>query len=107
MKKIFKTAKGRMMVVLIVSLSILSLPAHAGLVTDDLGLISPPPQATLDNLVTTLLGGGVVISNVTYTGHSTAAGAFIGGTGILPFDEDCPFRIRRRFPALFLNIRRS
>ncbi|MCK6457655.1 MAG: choice-of-anchor L domain-containing protein [Phycisphaerae bacterium] len=39
------------------------------------------------DLVTALLGTGVTVSNVTFTGANVAAGTFAGGTGILSFDS--------------------
>lgn len=39
------------------------------------------------NLVTALLGTGVSVSNVTYTGANVAAGTFSGGTGIIGFNS--------------------
>lgn len=38
-------------------------------------------------LVTALLGPGVTVSNVTFTGANTAAGVFGGGTGIIGFES--------------------
>ncbi len=39
------------------------------------------------DLVTALLGPGVAVSNVTFTGANTAAGTFAGGTGIIGFES--------------------
>jgi hypothetical protein len=39
------------------------------------------------NLVTALLGPGVTVSNVTFTGANVAAGTFVGGTGIVGFES--------------------
>lgn len=56
--------------------------ASPGFVTEDLtGALTP------DDLANTLVGPGVSISNVTYTGADVAAGRFAGGTGIIDFDE--------------------
>jgi Fe-S cluster biogenesis protein NfuA len=41
--------------------------------------------ATATNLAQSLAGGGVTISNVTYTGSNRAAGSFTGGTGNVGF----------------------
>jgi|GEM_PF-1351033 len=41
---------------------------------------------TPTDLVNTLLGGGVAVSNVTYSGVNIAAGNFSGGTGIIGFE---------------------
>jgi hypothetical protein len=40
-----------------------------------------------EELVNTLLGGGVAASNVVYRGTSIAAGTFAGGTGIIGFES--------------------
>ena len=42
---------------------------------------------TLANLVTALLGPGVDVSNVTFSGATTAAGTFAGGADIVGFDN--------------------
>ena len=55
--------------------------AHAQLSTTDLNTLTPT------DLVNTLLGGGVTVSNVTYTGANVAAGTFIGGTGIIGIES--------------------
>ena len=52
-----------------------------GLVTDDLRDTS----LSAAQLAQSLVGPGVTISNVTYTGSPWAAGTFAGGTGILGF----------------------
>ena len=54
----------------------------AGLVVSDLD-----HGVTPNDLANTLVGTGVTISNVTYTGSSRAAGTFTGGTGILGFES--------------------
>lgn len=41
---------------------------------------------TPQDLVTTLLGPGITVSNITFTGANVAAGSFLGGTGIIEFD---------------------
>jgi hypothetical protein len=53
-----------------------------GLVTQNLvpGSLSPA------DLATTILGTGVTIQNVTFSGANVAAGTFQGGTGIIGFD---------------------
>ncbi|MDD3042647.1 MAG: choice-of-anchor L domain-containing protein [Methanosarcinaceae archaeon] len=65
-----------------------SLPAalvnadSEGIVTADLNTgISP------EDLVYSLLGGGVVVSNVTFTGVNIAAGTFSGGADIIGFED--------------------
>src|SRR5947209_5895312 len=57
----------------------------AGLVTTSLP--SEPSQADEDNLAQSLVGSGVSISNVNYTGATQAAGTFSGGTGIVGFES--------------------
>lgn len=42
---------------------------------------------TAENLAQTLVGSGVTISNVVYTGAPTAASTFAGGTGIIGFED--------------------
>lgn len=55
--------------------------ASPGLVTEDLsGALTP------DDLANALVGVGVTVSNVTYTGSDVAAGTFSGGTGIVGFE---------------------
>ena len=59
-------------------------PAQAapGLATQDLsGALTPA------DLANDLVGGGITISNVTYTGADVAAGRFSGGSGIIGFDS--------------------
>ncbi|MGB2696172.1 MAG: choice-of-anchor L domain-containing protein [Dehalococcoidia bacterium] len=56
--------------------------AGAGLATSDLtGALTP------DDLANDLVGGGLTISNVVYTGSDIAAGTFSGGTGIIGFES--------------------
>ncbi len=55
--------------------------ANPGLATEDLsGTLTP------DDLANALVGVGVTVSNVTFTGADVAAGTFSGGTGIVGFD---------------------
>ena len=54
-----------------------------GLVTDDLR----DQALTANDLAQALVGPGVTISNVTYTGAPIAAGTFKGGTSIIGFDN--------------------
>jgi hypothetical protein len=42
---------------------------------------------TKEQLIATLLGSGVTITSVRYTGADVAAGTFSGGTGIIGFEE--------------------
>jgi len=57
-------------------------PRAPGLVMTDLNSGSTPA-----NLVSALLGPGVAVSNVTFTGANVAAGTFSGGAGIIGFDS--------------------
>lgn len=56
--------------------------ATSGLVTEDLS-----GTLTATDLAMMLVGNGVPISNVTYTGVNRAAGRFSGGMGIIGFDS--------------------
>jgi hypothetical protein len=56
--------------------------ASPGLLTEDLsGTLTPVDVAN------ELAGGGITVSNVTYTGADAAAGRFSGGTGIIGFES--------------------
>ncbi|HYP19909.1 MAG TPA: choice-of-anchor L domain-containing protein, partial [Chloroflexia bacterium] len=56
--------------------------ASGGLVAEDLsGPLTP------DDLANTLVGSGVTISNVAFTGADVAGGQFSGGTGIIGFES--------------------
>jgi uncharacterized repeat protein (TIGR01451 family) len=66
-------------------MALITLPfgraSAAPLTTEDLsGALTP------DDLANALVGVGVTVSNVTYTGADIAAGTFGGGTGIVGFD---------------------
>lgn len=56
--------------------------ASTGIITQDLN-----SGATPTALVNSLLGGGVTVSNVVFTGNNRAAGLFTGGTGIIGFES--------------------
>ena len=57
-------------------------PTTGGLGTEDLtGPLTP------DDLVYTLVGQGITVSNVKYTGAEVAAGVFDGGSGIIGFES--------------------
>lgn len=56
-------------------------PAFAGLGTQDFSTLTPT------DLANSMVGAGVTISNVTYTGSTISAGKFNGGTGIIGFDQ--------------------
>ncbi|AGB49999.1 Ig-like domain-containing protein [Methanomethylovorans hollandica DSM 15978] len=53
-----------------------------GIATSDLNASLTPTD-----LVNSLLGGGVSVSNVTFTGNNRASGLFSGGNGIIGFDS--------------------
>jgi hypothetical protein len=55
--------------------------------TPALSVTDLSPGLTPTDLVNSLLGGGVTVSNVTYTGAQDAAGTFTGGNGIIGFDK--------------------
>jgi len=55
--------------------------ALSQLTTTDLTTLTP------SDLANTLVGPGVTVSNVTYTGANVAGGTFAGGTGIIGFEE--------------------
>ncbi|MCB9857421.1 MAG: choice-of-anchor L domain-containing protein [Phycisphaerales bacterium] len=57
-------------------------PRAPGLVTQDLNAGLTPAD-----LVTALLGPGVSVSNISYTGANVAGGTFSGGTGIIGFES--------------------
>ena len=75
-------AKRMMVVGLLVALAIVSGGRlSAALVSQDLTVL------TADDLANALVGSGVTISNVTYTGANISAGTFTGAAGIIGFDE--------------------
>jgi len=78
MKRSYRLALVTIMAVLAVAFG---GPAFAGLGTQDLTALTPT------DLANSLVGAGVTISNVTYTGSTIAAGKFNGGTGIIGFDQ--------------------
>ena len=70
--------------IIILSLAVSSRSSEAG------GGITTQSLAeglTANALVTSLVGGGVTTSNVTYVGANVAAGTFSGGAGIVGFDS--------------------
>ncbi len=76
---------GLLTMVLVLTLVMIPAPiakASPGLVTADLD-----SGLTPDNLVDTLLGDGITVTNVSYSGANCAAGTFSGGTGIIGFEE--------------------
>ncbi len=57
-------------------------PAGGGLVVEDMtGTLTPA------DLVTALVGPGITVTNITYTGSLQAAGIFTGGLGIISFQN--------------------
>lgn len=56
--------------------------ASTGIITQDLNSGLTPTA-----LVNSLLGGGVTVSNVVFTGNNRAAGLFTGGMGIIGFES--------------------
>ncbi len=67
-------------VVAVVAFASADRTGAAGIVTQDLG-----GDITAENLANDLLGGGITVSSVNYTGASVAAGRFTGGSGIIGF----------------------
>jgi hypothetical protein len=57
------------------------LPVLAAISTQNLNIV------TATNLANALVGPGVTISNVNFTGAKEAAGTFTGGTGIIGFEQ--------------------
>lgn len=45
------------------------------------------PGATVEKMLSTLVGVGVTVTNVHYTGAAVASGTFCGGTGVVGFDS--------------------
>lgn len=62
---------------LLLALGALAAPGYSQLATADLG-----SGLTPEDLVSTLLGGEITVSNVEFCGAGAAAGRFTGGTGI-------------------------
>ncbi|MCK4800156.1 PKD domain-containing protein [Candidatus Parcubacteria bacterium] len=76
--------KGIGIITIITFMAIMSfaMPVQAtGLVTQDLNSI------TQDDLAISLLGSGVTVNNIQYTGANIAAGKFSGGTGIIGIEQ--------------------
>ena len=74
-------AKRMMVVGLLVALTIVSGGTlSAALVSQDLTTLTPA------DLADALVGSGVTISNVTYTGANISAGTFTGASGVIGFD---------------------
>ena len=78
MKKNVRNGAGALLIGLISVFS--TAPVMAQLTTTDLNILSP------EDLASALVGPGVTIENVTYTGSSVSAGLFAGGDGIIGFE---------------------
>jgi hypothetical protein len=75
-------AKRNAVIGLLIALTIVSGgKLSAALVSQDLSVV------TAADLANVLVGSGVTISNVTYTGATVSAGQFTGAAGIIGFDE--------------------
>ena len=57
-------------------------PLSMGILTNDLNSVLTP-----EDLANTIVGAGVTISDVSFTGANAAAGNFSGGTGIIGFES--------------------
>ena len=84
-----RTLLSRIIVAVLVGALLLSLwphdramATHGGLHTQSLA-----QGATAAGLANALVGQGITISNVTYSGATVAAGTFSGGTGIVGFES--------------------
>jgi len=84
-KNAWKTIRAILFATILIASIFAVMPAaqaNGSLVTADLD-----SGLTPTDLVNTLLGGGVVVSNVTYSGANVSAGTFSGGTGIIGFES--------------------
>lgn len=83
-KNAWKTIMSILFAIMVVSILAVTpgVQANGGLVTADLD-----SGLTPTDLVNTLMGGGITVSNVTYSGANVAAGTFSGGTGIIGFES--------------------
>ena len=70
----------RKMALMAVGVVILAATAHGQLRVTDLN-----QGISAEDMVNTLLGGGVTVSNIRYTGATNASGLFCSGTGIIGF----------------------
>lgn len=73
---------GTVLLVAILTRATVPTGASPGLVTQDLS-----GGLTASDLAQALVGKGITISNVTYSGAAVAAGSFSGGTGIIGFES--------------------
>jgi hypothetical protein len=78
MKKNLQNAAGALVIGIISVFS--TAPVNAQLTTTNLTILSP------EDLANALVGPGVTIENVTYTGSAISAGLFDGGDGIIGFE---------------------
>ena len=68
-------------VAVVLSLTLTGSLAWGQLATEDMDTHTP------EQLVYKLLGSGITVSNISYSGASQSAGTFNGGTGIIGFEE--------------------
>ena len=69
------------LLLMIIGVGFVVLPARAQLQVKPLG-----PTLTPEQIVSTLLGGGITVLNVEYIGATNASGVFCSGDGIIGFD---------------------
>ena len=61
---------------------------HGSAIRGGLSMICiDPPNLTPEDLVNMLIGPGVTVTNVTFTGANCAVGTFTGGSGIIGFES--------------------
>lgn len=73
--------------ILAVALALLGFTSAAQGTTSTLTVTDMNHGVTAQQLAASIVGSGVAISNVTYTGAANAAGTFSGGTGLTGFDS--------------------
>jgi hypothetical protein len=81
-RRIVRIVLGIVLVPLVVAITAAPARANPGLSVTDLN-----NGVTTTDLANNLVGSGLSVSNVTYTGDNRAAGTFSGGTGIIGFDS--------------------
>jgi hypothetical protein len=77
--------RGRLALVLVTAVAwigAVAVPSGAAVTVQDL-----EHGTTAESMAMALVGSGVTISNVTYSGANTAAGTFTGGTGSIGFES--------------------
>jgi len=86
---LFSRARLRVLFLLIIMLPLLWLGSDHSLSATPTALATQDLNSgfTASDLAQTLVGQGVTVSNVTYTGANRAGGKFSGGTGIIGFEE--------------------